>query len=51
MVGAIDPPQGNGEKDSPYLNYGYAGMLWNVFVDNCGPSSAATRSPKATVDT
>jgi hypothetical protein len=51
MVGALDPPQGNGEKDSPYLNYGYAGMVWNVFEDNCGPLSKTVTDPSTTIDT
>src|SRR5256885_12221182 len=50
MVGALDPPQGNGEKDSPYLNYGYAGMVWHVYEDNCGPLSTITNS-STTIDT
>jgi hypothetical protein len=51
MVGAIDPPQGNGEKDSPYLNYGYAGMVWHVYEDNCGPLSKTITDPSTTIDT
>jgi hypothetical protein len=51
MVGALDPPQGNGEKDSPYLNYSYAGMVWNVYEDNCGPLSKTVTDPSTTIDT
>lgn len=51
MVGALDPPQGNGEKDSPYLNYGYAGMVWHVYEDNCGPLSKTVTDPSTTIDT
>ena len=51
MVGALDPPQGNGEKDSPYLNYGYAGMVWNVYDNNCGPLSKTITDPSTTIDT
>jgi hypothetical protein len=51
MVGALDPPQGQGEKDSPYLNYGYAGMVWNVYEDNCGPLSKTVTDPSTTIDT
>ncbi|WNV82537.1 hypothetical protein [Umezawaea sp. Da 62-37] len=35
MVGAIDPPIGNGLKDTPYLNFGYAGMVWHTFQEKC----------------
>src|SRR6476469_6632469 len=41
MVGAIDPSQGNGESggpytddkfpNSPYLDHGYAGMVWHTY--------------------
>src|SRR5919197_3415622 len=51
MVGAFDPPQGPGEKDSPYLVYGYAGMVWNVYEDNCGPLSKTVTDPSTTIDT
>ncbi|MGQ0837697.1 magnesium transporter [Actinokineospora sp.] len=51
MVGALDPPQGNGEADSPYLIYGYAGMVWHVYDESCGglvPSGVS--DPGATID-
>ncbi|HET9142539.1 magnesium transporter [Actinophytocola sp.] len=51
MVGALDPPQGNGEAGSPYLNYGYAGMVWHVYEDNCGPLSKTVTDPSTTIDT
>ncbi|GAA3870668.1 hypothetical protein GCM10022243_40030 [Saccharothrix violaceirubra] len=35
MVGAIDPSIGNGVKDSPYLVYGYAGMVWHAYQPDC----------------
>ncbi|MEU5693774.1 hypothetical protein [Actinosynnema sp. NPDC020468] len=35
MVGAIDPPIGNGAKDTPYLTYGYAGMVWHAYQTDC----------------
>jgi hypothetical protein len=35
MVGAIDPPIGNGLKDTPYLNFGYAGMVWHTYQEKC----------------
>ncbi|RKT52733.1 hypothetical protein [Saccharothrix australiensis] len=35
MVGAVDPPIGNGVKDSPYLTYGYAGMVWHTYQEKC----------------
>jgi hypothetical protein len=38
-VGWLDPPAGNGEPDSPYRTYGYAGMVWNVYEIDCGPLS------------
>ncbi len=51
MVGALDPPQGNGEANSPYLIYGYAGMVWHVYDESCGglvPSGVT--DPGATID-
>jgi hypothetical protein len=51
MVGALDPPQGNGEPDSPYLIYGYAGMVWHVYDDSCGglvPNGVS--DPGSTID-
>ncbi|TQM80967.1 hypothetical protein FHX81_3326 [Saccharothrix saharensis] len=35
MVGAIDPPIGNGLPDTPYLNHGYAGMVWHTYQEKC----------------
>ncbi|WP_372673138.1 magnesium transporter [Amycolatopsis kentuckyensis] len=35
MVGAIDPPEGHGEPNSAYIDYSYAGMVWNTFETNC----------------
>src|SRR3954468_1191337 len=35
MVGAIDPPEGPGEPNSAYIDYGYAGMVWNTFETDC----------------
>jgi hypothetical protein len=35
MVGALDPPIGNGLKDTPYLNFGYAGMVWHTYQEKC----------------
>lgn len=35
MVGALDPPIGNGLKDTPYLDFGYAGMVWHVYQEKC----------------
>jgi len=65
MAGAIDPPQGNGlrfepdtpvpytdEKfpNSPYRDYGYAGMVWHEYDPNCQqPLSLA--NPSTTIDT
>jgi hypothetical protein len=51
MVGALDPPRSRGGKDSTYLNYGYAGMVWNVYEDNCGPLSKTVTDPSTTIDT
>ncbi|WP_020667946.1 hypothetical protein [Amycolatopsis nigrescens] len=50
MVGAIDPPEGDGEAGSTYVDYSYAGMVWNVFETNCGPLSGIT-DPNSTIDT
>jgi hypothetical protein len=35
MVGAIDPPIGNGLPGTPYLDYGYAGMVWHTYQKDC----------------
>ncbi|MFD1151303.1 hypothetical protein, partial [Saccharothrix hoggarensis] len=35
MVGAVDPPIGNGLPDTPYLTYGYAGMVWHTYQEKC----------------
>lgn len=44
MVGALDPPVGNGLPGSPYLEYGYAGMVWHQYNAKCGvlPDANAT---------
>ncbi|WP_433268815.1 hypothetical protein ACQPZF_05205 [Actinosynnema sp. CS-041913] len=35
MVGALDPPDGQGLKDTPYLTHGYAGMVWHAYQESC----------------
>ncbi|MBW4719366.1 hypothetical protein [Saccharothrix obliqua] len=35
MVGALDPPNGQGMKDTPYLTYGYAGLVWHAYQETC----------------
>jgi hypothetical protein len=50
MVGAIDPAQGHGEDGSAYIDYSYAGMVWNVYQTDCGPLSGIT-DPNSTIDT
>ncbi|RZQ62863.1 magnesium transporter [Amycolatopsis suaedae] len=50
MVGALDPAQGHGAAGSPYVDYSYAGMVWNVYQTNCGPLSGIT-DPNSTIDT
>jgi hypothetical protein len=50
MVGALDPAQGQGEAGSAYVDYGYAGMVWNTFETDCGPLSGLT-DPNSTIDT
>jgi hypothetical protein len=35
MVGALDPAEGHGEAGSPYVDYSYAGFVWNTFETNC----------------
>ncbi|WP_018686312.1 hypothetical protein [Actinokineospora enzanensis] len=51
MVGALDPPQGNGEPNSPYLIYGYSGMVWHVYDDKCGGIvPTGVTDPGATID-
>ncbi len=50
MVGAIDPAEGHGEAGSPYIDYSYAGFVWNTFQTNCSPMAGIT-SPDSTIDT
>lgn len=65
MVGALDPPQGNGlrggkdsgvpytdEKypNSPYRDHGYAGMVWHAYDPNCKQPLSIT-DPNVTIDT
>jgi hypothetical protein len=60
MVGAIDPSQGNGEAggpytnekfpNSPYLDHGYAGMVWHVYDPDCNQPISIT-DPSVTIDT
>ncbi|HEX2130195.1 MAG TPA: magnesium transporter [Actinophytocola sp.] len=65
MAGAIDPPQGNGLRgepenpvpytseeypNSPYRDYGYAGMVWHVYDPNCQQALSVT-NPSTTIDT
>ncbi|MFF4593233.1 magnesium transporter [Amycolatopsis sp. NPDC001319] len=50
MVGAIDPPEGHGEPGSAYIDYSYAGMVWNTYQTNCTALSAIA-SPSSTIDT
>jgi hypothetical protein len=60
MVGAIDPSQGNGESggaftndkfpNSPYLDHGYAGMVWHVYDPNCNQPLTIS-DPSVTIDT
>ncbi|WP_410607904.1 magnesium transporter [Amycolatopsis sp. lyj-109] len=49
MVGAIDPPEGHGEPNSAYIDYSYAGMVWNTFETNC--SAVSLTPPGSTLDT
>ncbi|ANZ36145.1 hypothetical protein BBK82_08770 [Lentzea guizhouensis] len=43
MVGALDPPVGNGLPGSAYLEYGYAGMVWHYYQKSCTiPNASAT---------
>ena len=49
MVGAIDPAEGHGEAGSPYVDYSYAGFVWNTFQTDC---SALNLTPAgSTLDT
>lgn len=65
MAGAIDPPQGNGLRgepenpvpytdetfpNSPYRDYGYAGMIWHVYDPNCNQPLSLS-NPSTTIDT
>ncbi|WP_291415407.1 magnesium transporter [Actinophytocola sp.] len=65
MAGAIDPPQGNGLRggpdsgvpytdakfpNSPYRDYGYAGMIWHVYDPDCNQPLSIT-NPSTTIDT
>ncbi|MEU8636755.1 magnesium transporter [Amycolatopsis sp. NPDC048633] len=49
MVGAIDPPEGHGEPNSAYIDYGYAGMVWNTFETDC--SGISLTPAGSTLDT
>src|SRR3712207_8523355 len=42
-----DPPVGNGLPGSPYLEYGYAGMVWHTYTTKCNVVPDAN----ATIDT
>lgn len=50
MVGAIDPPATHGENGSAYLEYGYAGMVWHTYQEDCGALSGIS-DPDRTIDT
>ncbi|MBB4685979.1 magnesium transporter [Amycolatopsis jiangsuensis] len=50
MVGALDPAEGHGEAGSAYIDYSYAGFVWNTFQTDCSPLSAIA-SPSSTIDT
>ncbi|GAA3541420.1 hypothetical protein GCM10022222_26310 [Amycolatopsis ultiminotia] len=50
LVGALDPAEGHGEAGSAYIDYSYAGMVWNTFQTDCSPLSAIA-SPSSTIDT
>jgi hypothetical protein len=50
MVGALDSAEARGEKDSPYRDYGYAGMVWHVYQTECGGLSGVTDA-NTTLDT
>ena len=65
MVGALDPPQGNGLRggkdsgvpytddkfpNSPYRDHGYAGMVWHVYDPNCNQPLSIS-DPSVTIDT
>ena len=60
MVGAIDPPQGNGlaggpytDEQHPYPPYhdnAYAGMVWHIYDNSCGPLSSGFTDPGSTID-
>ena len=65
MVGAIDPPQGNGLRggkdsgvpytddkypNSPYRDHGYAGMVWHVYDPKCDQPLSIS-DPSVTIDT
>jgi hypothetical protein len=65
MAGAIDPPQGNGMRfepdnpvpytdqkfpNSPYRDYGYAGMIWHEYDPDC-QQPLSISNPSTTIDT
>lgn len=51
MVGAIDPPaEDKGAPNTPYHQYGYAGMTWHTYDPQCGITSGIN-DPNATIDT
>ncbi len=49
MVGAIDPAEGHGEAGSAYVDYSYAGFVWNTFETNC--SGLSLTPAGSTLDT
>ncbi|MFL6118477.1 magnesium transporter [Actinophytocola sp.] len=50
LVGAVDPSRGHGSEGSVYRDYGYAGMVWQVYDDNCVLPKPVT-DPMTTIDT
>jgi hypothetical protein len=50
MVGALDPPLSNGLPGSPYIDFGYAGMVWHTYDKDCLLSQSIS-DPAAVTDT
>lgn len=52
MVAALDTPrETHGSLDTVYGQYAYAGQIWHVYEDNCGPIGKGVTDPNSAMDT
>lgn len=52
MVAALDAPRPeHGLPDTVYGKYAYAGQVWHVYDNNCGPLGKAITDPNTTIGT